>query len=387
MTSKGKKHNKHTKLNRPQLGHFGRNEWAILGTPCSGIKELSNVLSNSFSESCNVLYVDADHQGDGEGEVSYNTNMAAVFTDKIESRRIDLLADPNSYQRRMYFNDQDLILVNGNHFEAQGQIVVIDPQKAASLKKRVHWLTNPGLVLLAPDVAAIPEDLLQAVPELGACPQLSLDDHEAIVSWVHEQVLSAVSPVRGLVLAGGKSVRMGTDKGLIDLFGVPQREHLAQLVDAFCTETFLSVRSGQEGTDSLTLPIITDTFIGLGPFGAILSAFRQEPESAWLAVACDLPLVDNRLLGQLFAERDPSKLATAFINPESEFPEPLITIWEPKAYLVLLNFLTQGYSCPRKVLINSDVKLVEAYDNKALTNVNSPEDLEQVRQHLQANKT
>ena len=124
------------------------------------------------------------------------------------------------------------------------------------------------------------------------------------------------------------------------------------------------------------MPIIFDNFIGLGPFGAIASAFRENPNSAWLVVACDLPLLDKDALDFLIQHRDPSKVATAFNSPDNEFPEPLITIWEPRSYPILLSFLSQGYSCPRKVLINSDVALVDAPDPRVLTNVNSPEDME-----------
>ena len=54
------------------------------------------------------------------------------------------------------------------------------------------------------------------------------------------------------------------------------------------------------------------------------------------------------------------------------FPEPLITIWEPRSYPTLMQFLTQGYSCPRKVLMNSDIQLVVPEFPEELTNVNHP---------------
>jgi len=79
-------------------------------------------------------------------------------------------------------------------------------------------------------------------------------------------------------------------------------------------------------------------------------------------------------LQQLIAQRDPSKIATAFYNSDTDFPEPLITIWEPKSYPILLHFLSLGYSCPRKVLINSDVKVVRLMDESVLVNVNTEEE-------------
>jgi molybdopterin-guanine dinucleotide biosynthesis protein A len=129
----------------------------------------------------------------------------------------------------------------------------------------------------------------------------------------------------------------------------------------------------------VTLP---DTFLGLGPMGAILSAFRSKPDSAWLVMACDLPLLDEETLRFLVENRDPSAIATAFRSPENDFPEPLIAIWEPKSYLTLLQFLSQGYSCPRKALINSPIRLLDAPNTAALRNVNTPEEHDSVLEHL-----
>jgi molybdopterin-guanine dinucleotide biosynthesis protein A len=120
----------------------------------------------------------------------------------------------------------------------------------------------------------------------------------------------------------------------------------------------------------------------MGPYGGILSAFMSDPEAAWLVVACDLPLIDASSINQLIEQRNPSRYATAFQSPKNEFPEPLITIWEPKSYMRLLEFMALGYSCPRKVLINSDVELLQAKDPMTLMNVNTPEDLEQVKSIL-----
>ena len=59
-----------------------------------------------------------------------------------------------------------------------------------------------------------------------------------------------------------------------------------------------------------------------------------------------------------------------------------MTIWEPRAYPVMLEFLAQGISCPRKVLINSDVKLVET-DDVYIYNVNTPEEYDSIRKDLE----
>ncbi|NNE30633.1 MAG: NTP transferase domain-containing protein, partial [Saprospiraceae bacterium] len=127
-----------------------------------------------------------------------------------------------------------------------------------------------------------------------------------------------------------------------------------------------------------TYPVVEDSFAGLGPFGGIVSAFRHDPNRAWMTLPCDVPLVDKALLKELASHRNPGKLATCFYNPATEFPEPLITIWEPRAYPVLLQFLSQGYSCPRKVLINSEVEVVKTGQAEKLMNVNTQEERQRV---------
>ena len=152
---------------------------------------------------------------------------------------------------------------------------------------------------------------------------------------------------------------------------------MADVLSQFCEKTFMSVRSDQNINSEYEL--LEDKFVGLGPFGAIVSAFQKNPNIAWLVVACDLPLLDEDSLQFLVENRNASQLATAFHNPETNFPEPLITIWEPKSYQVLLQFLAQGYSCPRKVLINSEIELLQLEDSKVLMNVNDKEGFDQVK--------
>jgi molybdenum cofactor guanylyltransferase len=170
---------------------------------------------------------------------------------------------------------------------------------------------------------------------------------------------------------------------MVDWHGKEQRYHMADLLKSLCDEVYISRSSTEQEIDE-RYQTLTDTFTGLGPYGAILSALSQKPENAWLVVACDLPLLDKETLQFLVNNRDASAIATAYGNGFQDLPEPLIAIWEPKSYPVLLSFLEKGYSCPRKVLINSDSKLLQAPNVDALTNVNTPEDFERIKKLLHA---
>jgi molybdopterin-guanine dinucleotide biosynthesis protein A len=180
--------------------------------------------------------------------------------------------------------------------------------------------------------------------------------------------------LNGIVLAGGKSSRMGQDKGSMRWHGVEQRYYMAGLLKEVCDEVFISCREEQQ-MNGEGYPLITDSFTDAGPLVGILSAFKTNPEAAWLVVACDLPLLDEVTLRFLKEHRDMNAIATSFESPHDGLPEPLVAIWEPAAFPYLLEFLGEGYKCPRKALITHPaVTLLKAPDPEALMNTNTPED-------------
>lgn len=192
------------------------------------------------------------------------------------------------------------------------------------------------------------------------------------------------SRINGLVLAGGKSVRMGSDKGLATWHGKAQRYYMADMLAPLCAEVFISCREEQAGEIDPFYKTIVDApaYAGSGPSGAILTAFETYPNTSWLVVACDLPLLDPATLKYLLQNRDGGKVATTFRSPYDGLPEPLITIWEPAAYTILLTKLQEGFKCPRKVLINSDTAILDVPDPVALSNTNTPGEAEQIWQIL-----
>lgn len=184
----------------------------------------------------------------------------------------------------------------------------------------------------------------------------------------------------GLILAGGESRRMGFDKSVIPYHGMPHSEYMWNLLKKFTPDVYLS--SHPLRTPDTGIPLIKDTFLDLGPYGGVLSAFRFQPNNAWFAVACDIPMLDEQLLSELIESRDPSKVATCFHDPSTGLPEPLITIWEPKAYQILLQNLGQGVSCLRKVLINTDSKKINTGNPERLRNANTPEESERFKKMM-----
>ncbi|AHM58986.1 bifunctional molybdopterin-guanine dinucleotide biosynthesis protein MobB/MobA [Flammeovirgaceae bacterium 311] len=392
MTSK--EHKKHSAITRPAYGNFSRNEWAIVGAPCGDIKTLADRLIKSLSAYHKCAYVDAQHGDARHGDARHVDQEAALpgrlamgaaaeYTNAIDFHQFNLQQDLNQFQFRQLFSEMDLVLVNGNHQQAKAQVVMIDSRKKASLQKRLEQLTNVELFILAEGEQEVFSFVQEAIPHWQQLPLLHVGETEKIVRFFSERLQQAKPKLNGMVLAGGRSQRMGHDKGAIGWHGQEQRYYMADLLKGFCSSVYISCRPEQQQGINNSHNTLPDTFPGLGPYGAILSAFQAQPDSAWLVVACDLPLLDAPTLQYLTDNRNTAALATTFKSPHDNFPEPLITIWEPKSYPVLLAFMAQGYTCPRKVLINTHIQLLEPPKAEALLNVNTPEEAERVRSILQ----
>ncbi len=185
------------------------------------------------------------------------------------------------------------------------------------------------------------------------------------------------APLHGLVLAGGRSTRMGRDKAAIEFGGRSQLARAFDLLAPLTARSFVSVREDQRGEPlRAAFPQVVDLpDVPAGPAGGILAAQRAHPGVAWLVLACDLPRLDAATLQQLIARRDPARDATAFRSSHDGLPEPLCAIWEPQTSTRLAAALAAGKHCPRKFLLQSDTLLLDQPDAESLDNMNTPAEL------------
>lgn len=192
-----------------------------------------------------------------------------------------------------------------------------------------------------------------------------------------EEKVNIKDNLYGLVLSGGKSTRMGTDKGQLSYHGMPHRDYLYQQLASICDRVFLSIRSKQKNSVKPEQEFIQDQDQYRGPFNGILSAHDAFPDASWLILACDLPFMNEKSISHLIQNRDPKKTATVFATHKTGLPEPLCALWEPKGLKNAKKWLASSETtCPRKFLINSDIKLVFPENDQILFNANSRSDYE-----------
>ncbi len=356
-------HHKHPPLARPALGHYARTELGFVGSTCARMETIMARWAEQLSKRYRCLLVTGEHT-EPEVPVSLRYNRKHFTTATTAW---------NDFDDRLLGSQYDLALVNGNHYLAARQLVFVDEAKAGTLVRRTDQLTDVvAIVLVATD--RCPDWLRAHCAGQQTPPRiLPLAGIDTLLPDLFTTLEAAVPALQALILAGGRSERMGEDKSqLVYRDGQTEVERLSSLCGELGLPVHLSVRDPESDHATGDYPVLVDRFRDLGPAGAIASAFLSAPDVAWLVLACDLPLLDEATLRHLITARRPDRLATAVRGPGKEWPEPLVAIYEPRAYQRLLQFLSLGYACPRKLLINSDTEVVDLADAAPLTNANTP---------------
>ncbi|MCU0793900.1 MAG: NTP transferase domain-containing protein [Opitutaceae bacterium] len=156
-----------------------------------------------------------------------------------------------------------------------------------------------------------------------------------------------------VLLAGGRSSRMGRDKALLPhpASGLTLIRHqLDNLVSAGAAPVLLSLRSGQEDYTAIpaSIPRVRDCG-STGPLGALAAAFAtllaapNPPPPHLLVLAVDMPWIDARTLRSLLDRGSPG-LGVAPHDPRSKRFEPLCAVYPltPLFHRAILTALDQG---------------------------------------------
>jgi molybdopterin-guanine dinucleotide biosynthesis protein A len=199
--------------------------------------------------------------------------------------------------------------------------------------------------------------------------------------------MESVEQIAGYILAGGQSSRMGRDKALLELSGVPLVVRAARLVESVAGTP--TVVGHPEIFRALHLRTIPDDWPGAGPLGGIATALRAS-ETAWsMIVACDLPYLTKAWLDFLAARALESQ-ADAVVPMNERGAEPLCAMYRKRCESAVWLALDRGTRKVTDCLAGVHVEHIEPaewkdFDSEGLLfkNMNSPEDYEEAKAKLE----
>ncbi|WP_421595733.1 molybdenum cofactor guanylyltransferase MobA [Rahnella sp. PD4] len=178
--------------------------------------------------------------------------------------------------------------------------------------------------------------------------------------------------ITGVILAGGRSSRMGQDKGLIEIQGKPLFEHIAERLRPQVGEILISCNRNMEqyGRNLRTAPDKIQDFSG--PLAGMLAALSVSKTEWALFVPCDVPDFPANLT-EAFLANTAGQQAVYACDPERE--HPTLCLLNRSLIPALTAYLDNG---DRKLMIfldNIGAKSVLFGDSTAFSNLNTPEDV------------
>lgn len=145
--------------------------------------------------------------------------------------------------------------------------------------------------------------------------------------------------VGGFVLAGGASSRMGRDKALLELGGLPLIVRAAKLLERVAGPPTVIAPAGRY--HELGLRVVPDDHAGFGPLGGIATALRLAASPWNLVVGCDLPYLTAEWL-EFLIQRAKASAADAVLPENERGLEPLCAMYHRRGEAAIQAALQRG---------------------------------------------
>jgi molybdopterin-guanine dinucleotide biosynthesis protein A len=182
-----------------------------------------------------------------------------------------------------------------------------------------------------------------------------------------------------MILAGGKSIRMGQDKAFIEVDGIPIILRIFAVLDRLFDEMII-VTNEKEPYEKLGIPVYSDLVSGQGALGGLYTGLICSSFSYSFCVACDMPFLSQPLIRYLVGRIDQYD---AVVPHTSDGLQPLHAIYSKNCLEPIRRALGLGitkivdvYPLIRLGIVDEKEFLAVDPEKKSFTNVNTPEDLQ-----------
>lgn len=190
--------------------------------------------------------------------------------------------------------------------------------------------------------------------------------------------MNSILKTSAYILAGGKSSRMGTDKGMLLLNGKRMVDHVAETLQLVGLE--VTIVSDHADYQSLKYRVIPDLLKGYGPAGGVYTAMKDAQADQLLFCTCDAPSINQDLVKGLLMN---AGLADALLVKHQDRPEPFPLLirrsclhhWETgikNGVLKMMQLINLNYC--RFMDIEADLGL----SPELLANINTPDDYKRI---------
>jgi molybdenum cofactor guanylyltransferase len=188
-------------------------------------------------------------------------------------------------------------------------------------------------------------------------------------------------PITGIVLAGGRSRRMGRDKSTLEFNGKSLVEYAIDALKPLCGKVVIS--SNNFVYDYTGCEVWPDELPGQAPMIGIYSCLKRSTTEYNMVLSCDMPMISTAVLQYLLENIQDKDVAVPL--HKDGFIEPLCGIYKKSATGILKDFIDKNNfrlnECIRAashqlVLFDSNQSF---YSPTLFTNINTPEDFNRLK--------
>ena len=160
--------------------------------------------------------------------------------------------------------------------------------------------------------------------------------------------------ITGVILAGGKNSRMGSDKGMLDVDGKKIVDRIIEVIKPLVRE--LIVISNGTNYDNLGYAVYKDIIKEAGPMGGIHAALHYSKTDKILVVSCDMPFMSKEVILTLISEANGAEV----VLPQhgDDHTEPLCAVYSKSCFSKFAELLNCGGWRMKNALKYFDVKRI-----------------------------
>ena len=188
-------------------------------------------------------------------------------------------------------------------------------------------------------------------------------------------------PVTGIILAGGKSTRMGKTKALIEIQGIPIIERICVLFKKLFQEVWIITDQG-ELFKGLGAKLHDDLIPNLGALGGLYSGLVLSSFPHSFCVACDMPFLRESLIDYLLCQIDGF---AAVVPKTNDGWQPLHAVYSKECLEAINEIVAEKKTKIIDIYPRIKLRVVEEGEfhpldplNESFINVNTPEDLARI---------
>ncbi len=186
----------------------------------------------------------------------------------------------------------------------------------------------------------------------------------------------------GAVLAGGRSSRMGRDKGLMEMDGIALTERMWRLLKEVCPKAIII--ANRNGYEKIGAEVYNDLIPGKGPMGGIHTALQKAETPFVLTLACDMPFANARMLNYIIQHAGTKY--DAVVPVHENMPQPLCAVYQKTCLPGLEEMMNKGNYKLQYLLATVSTRLLmidkkkDWYSPNLFMNVNTPDDFQKALQ-------